>query len=461
MSKKTNLKDLKEADIKSASLFQLTDYDNLKDLSQFVKEYERAKALIAKCNEFYQSFLYSKLIPLSSLISKYQIKEMYEIKSSSNAPLRIMAVQIRKEAAERIKQKYEKTTPYVIHVSNNINSIAFKTYPEIPFSYWNFNFCKWEKEDGIRSYSYGRNEKHKEYEKRLLRSSNGQFLSVKDMYEKMTAFWDAICKDFTEEVKNITIEKTKTNEYNDLTAEIKIKNKLVETTLDMMSGVSYKKDGTKKMPKKDYDEYVKFCEELCETDTIEVNLVHFFGREKFNDLIIKEFSNETNGSFGGYGQYINFSKNDVKLNEYISKHLEKTNSLCSTIIHKYAKYAEDSEKMYVIDYKGVPHYFCDKNKLPSVKIDLETKYNADNFFGCFSWEDEHSGKVKELDKFKGHNYLTCTYKEEHKHQKHVWPSDSPWVVYETKRTIIFDVDSNEAINFFEHHDEHEESRRRY
>ncbi len=46
---------------------KVTNYDNLKDLSLFVKEHERAKKMIQEIDRFYVSFLKSKLICLSNL----------------------------------------------------------------------------------------------------------------------------------------------------------------------------------------------------------------------------------------------------------------------------------------------------------------------------------------------------------------------------------------------------------
>jgi len=46
---------------------KVTNYDNLKDLSLFVKEHERAKKMIQEIDRFYVSFLKSKLICLSNI----------------------------------------------------------------------------------------------------------------------------------------------------------------------------------------------------------------------------------------------------------------------------------------------------------------------------------------------------------------------------------------------------------
>lgn len=46
---------------------KVTNYDNLKDLSLFVKDHERAKKMIQEIDRFYVSFLKSKLICLSNL----------------------------------------------------------------------------------------------------------------------------------------------------------------------------------------------------------------------------------------------------------------------------------------------------------------------------------------------------------------------------------------------------------
>lgn len=454
MNKKTNLKNLKEADIKSASLFQLADYDNLKNLSQFVKEYEKAKALIAKCNEFYQSFLYSKLIPLSKLVDTYHINNIYKIESIDYKSLDEIANKLRFEAAENIKAKYEKTTPFLIYTSknniSNISGIALKTQPDILFSYSSFNFYKWEKDDS----SFDRQNAIKKYEKRLVTSSNGYFLSVKDMYEKMNTFWDTISEEFTNEVKRIVEEKVKNNAYNDLCVNIYVNNKFYENAITLLNTIEPPKN-----EKANAKKYKKALEDrLSESERIELNLVSFLGREKFNASIIDIFSDECAGSF--HSHYISLEKEGDKLNKYIEKQLDEINTICSTIIHKYSKYAEKNEKMYIIDFKGKSHYVCNKNEMKSIKIELNTNFDPTSICG-FSWGRERSDKIQSLQKFKGHSYLSCTYKEIEKYKKYRWPSDAPYVVNSTTKTIIFDVESNEAINFNENHETHEESYCRY
>lgn len=63
---------------------KVTNYDNLKDLSLFVKEHERAKKMIQEIDRFYVSFLKSKLICLSNLDQwPGELFSRKEIKTSS------------------------------------------------------------------------------------------------------------------------------------------------------------------------------------------------------------------------------------------------------------------------------------------------------------------------------------------------------------------------------------------
>ena len=62
------------------SLIELhkTDYNNYADLSHFVDEYYKAQALIKECNNFYRSFLKSKLLPYSKIANSIYSQDKYK-----------------------------------------------------------------------------------------------------------------------------------------------------------------------------------------------------------------------------------------------------------------------------------------------------------------------------------------------------------------------------------------------
>lgn len=439
------------SDDNGKSLIELhkTDYNNYSDLSHFVEEYYKAQSLINECQNFYKSFLLSKLLPYSKLTNttyKENEYKFFNIKITG-LPLHADTFSLYNEfdglsdnyqgynnyksllgyerlayskATLKFKELCDKSRKklFTIHITleQNLYCPGYNIDYENAY-YFKFNgfILKKYKEPHIIS-SYGRltlfskNENKQDDNERTLKLLLSDIIKDQQLYDYMTKLYSSYMLEFNKIFKEEL--KTILKQVNVPIIHIDINNDLKDIAYSCYNAYieSVKKENLNK-------EIVK----LAKTYKTNGEYVDLLISEIFtNDEIDKMIDNIGVSCYGDYLdtdilKYINDNYYN-KIIELVNTKIADSTYAYRTIIKECSEY-NNNQKLYIIDKHNQSHYFCNQKDVS--KIDI---------------------KLKDMK-------LICTYTKTSKRLKYRWPSDAPYVVRELTYQVIFDVNNNSLCSF--------------
>lgn len=433
-----------------------TDYNNYSDLSHFVDEYYKAQSLIKECNNFYKSFLLSKLLPYSKInntsykensynffnieitgtlykgetfsiydeldeVTDEQYKNLYNYKS-----LKGYVNLAYSKAVFKFKDICEKSQdklfiPYI----KCERTVYFPGYKDECSYYFSFNdyILKDFSEHHYIS-SYGNIMFNNEYDKKELQKRLKKLCEIDNvkLYDYMKNINSSYKKEFKEIFKDELKHILKDISYPII--NVKIKNDLKNIAYNCY------KSYIKKVKKKDIDPEIKklldtykndgeitsiVLTDILSNDEIDEMINSFDLTYDYADSLILKYINDN-----CYDKVIELTKNNISDSTYAYR----------TIIRQCNEY-DSNQQLYIIGKHNESHYFCNQKDVDKIKIELKKRK------------------------------LICTYTETHKKLKYCWPSDAPWVVNELTREVVFNVDNNTVCSFSEDKNTYEISRDRY
>lgn len=441
-------------EVEQEPLVQLhkTDYNNYSDLSHFVDEYYKAKALIKECGNFYKSFLLSKLLTYSKLTNTSYKENEYNFFN-----IHITGIPYNTETYclydmfDNLDEEYK----------GYYNYKSLKGYERLAYSKAVFKFKEFCDNSNDKLFtikvvcertSYFPNDKDVEscyyfkFNDYILKSCtskhyissygsityNNEF-DKKDIQSKFSKLCDKEKKsqyDYMKDINSLYKKEFNTFYKNELKTLFKTINvPIIYINIDndlkdcaYSSYNSYKK----KVKSKDIDKDIKELIEKYKNDGERTSL--YLSEILSNDEIDNMFDsfdyNEWYSSKDSLilkyikGNYYN------KIIELVKRNIADSTYAYRTIIRTCSEY-NNNQKLYIIGKHNESHYFCNQKDVDKVKIELRERE------------------------------LICTYTEVHKHLKYRWPSDAPTVVNELTRTVKFNVDTNLVSSFNESTDTYE------
>lgn len=440
-----------------------TDYNNYSDLSHFVDEYYKAQALINECNNFYKSFLLSKLLTYSKLTNttykeneynffninitgepnkaeKYRLYDaidnlpeeykIYNYKSLNSyenyKSLKGYKCLAYSNAVFKFKDFCDKSKDKLFTIKIRINSTPY-FYDSGPsytyFIYDNFILKSCKKiEHYISDYGtiYSEDNDKIEIQTKLKKLCDKQ---GKSSYDYMVDISSSYKKEFIEFYKNEL--KTIFKNINVPIINIDISNDLKDCAYT--SYKSYKNAVKSSNIDKDIKELTKKYEKDGEKTSLYLNEI------LSNDEIDNMFDSfKYNGWENIEMLILNYIKQNYydKIIELVKRNIADSTYAYRTIIRTCSEYNKN-QKLYIIGKHNESHYFCNQNDVNNVKIRLIGRE------------------------------LICTYTKVNRHLKYRWPSNAPIVVHELTKIIKFDVNTNSIKSFEEKTNEYEVSNDRY
>lgn len=438
-----------------------TDYNDYGDLSHFVDEYYKAQALIRECNNFYKSFLLSKLLTYTKLTNtSYKENEykFFNIEITDKSPYNLCtcdtynlfnefkcnniddiykgyynyksilgydrlaysrAVFKFKEICDNAKDKL-----FTIKIRcERVNYFPDST--EEPAYFFTFNdyilndFPSFHTISSYGSITYDNEYDKKELETRLkkLYNKTGEISLYNYMKHIDTVYHNEFKYYYKEELKKVF------KEINVPIVHIKIKNDLKECAYS-----SYK-SYIKHVKRKDVDENIKNLSEKYKNEGTYTSL--YINEILSNDEIDKMFDSFDN-MYNMKNLIINYLNDNYydKITELVTRNISDAIYAYRTIIRTCSEY-NDNQKLYIIGKHNESHYFCDQKDVDKINIELKGRK------------------------------LECIYTQKEKHLKYRWPSDAPMVVTELTRVVVFNVDDNTVDSFGESSNTYEVSRDKY
>lgn len=447
---------------KEKSLVELhkTDYNNYPDLSHFVEEYYKAQALINECQNFYKSFLLSKLLTYSKLTNtsykenEYnffnikitglplhadifnlynefeglddEFKGYYNYKSLSGyvSLAYSKAVFKFKELCDKSKEKL-----FTIHIALEASHYMSSDFKEQKNAYY-FKFdgfiLKTYKENHVIS-TYGRlslfskSEDKRVDKEKTLKLLLSDIIKNKSIYDYMVELTSSYEKEFLKIYREEL--KIMLKQVNVPIIHIDINNDLKDVAYSC------------------YKSYIKSVKKAERNEEIvKLSKTYEFGGEYVDLLISEIFTNDEIDEMIDNIEikpYIGYLDSDIieYINEYYyNKIIELVNTKITdstyayrTIIRECSEYNKN-QKLYIIDKHNQSHYFCNQKDVDKININL----------------------VKRK--------LICTYTKKSNCLKYCWPSDAPYIVTELTRQVIFDVNTNSICDFNESENTYEISR---
>lgn len=426
-----------------------TDYNNYADLSHFVDEYYKAQALIKECNNFYRSFLKSKLLPYSKIANSIYSQDKYkfytyELSDGVNGNVCLTdeypVILELNSSPENIKELSHSFYNISIKglsflaasgASFRVAAELFKDDPK-----FNLNFSGFDgritpdnliyKEDPrIRISLYGRLDMYK-----MNRESDYTFNErVKAAYKTLGFKGPDDLREFTVPIRHKV--ESKWHEYYkeellrlfdkyDVCVSVTIKNKLMQDAISCL----YEYIGSDKAKKKIIDQYSGYFSD-DNTNKLSISIKEFADAKSIQTTIEEYAGHEGIGCWGYGPENLMACINKKKLDEYIKDQLSESTAVFRKILMTYEK-ENENHKLYIIDQNNEAQYFCDTKDLPNVNIELKDRE------------------------------LVCEYVSVEKFKKYTWPSDTPWTVVTDISTVIFNVSDNSVKSFKHTSSTHEE-----
>lgn len=434
------------------SLIELhkTDYNNYADLSHFVDEYYKAQALINECNNFYRSFLKSKLLPYSKIANSIYSQDKYkfytyQLSDSVNGTVKFgeeypISLEIDKANSSR-SYKLADDSLYISIKGLSYLAAAgasFKVFQELfsdsdrkydlSFScldmrvtpdklilrsnprirvdfYGNLNIWK---ENGERDYEYKARIKYA-YKTLGVKNEDELDVLIKPIRKKVDEIWESTYKK----------EIIRLFEKYDVLVSVVIDNKLMNDAKYCL----YEYIGEHKASKEIANQYNDYFSD--KTNNLTISLKDFIDSDKMNEVLSKYADHQCIGHWG-YGpmELLAYIDSD-KLNEYIKEQLSESTAVFRKILMTYEP-KNKAQNLYIIDNHNEAQFFCSTKDLNNVHIELKGRE------------------------------LVCEYIAVDRFKKYAWPSNTPWTVVTDTTTIIFNVSDNSIKSFNHTSTTHEE-----
>lgn len=433
------------------SLIELhkTDYNNYADLSHFVDEYYKAQALIKECNNFYRSFLKSKLLPYSKIANSIYSQDKYKFYTYELSDGVNGSVCLTDECTAI--SELNLSSEYIKKLSHSFYNISIKGLSFLAASIASFRVAEeMFKDDPKFSLSFYGNDGRITPDKLIYKEDPRIRISLYgrlDMYktdresdyafnERVKAAYKTLGFKDPDDLRTFTVPiRTKVDskwyEYYkeeilrlfdkyDVCVYVTIKNKLMQDAKSCL----YEYIGSHKAKKTIINQYSNYFSD-DDTNKLLISIKEFADINSIKNVIEEYVVHEGIGHCGYGPENLIACIDKKKLDEYIKDQLSESTAVFRKILMTYEK-ENENQKLYIIDQHNEAQYFCDTKDLPNVHIELKGRE------------------------------LVCEYVAIHKFKKYTWPSDTPWTVVTDISTVIFNVSDNSVKSFKHTSSTHEE-----